>query len=691
MRTLFFLLAALLAASRSECAEAPARRVLTQFAQMANHVVTSADGKTVASSSSWAESHKENGRWVNALFGAITICDIETSRAIRTLNSPRVGDIALSPAGNLLALVIWEAPTHKVEIWDVKTGQLLKTLTAIPNNGVQQEIRGLVFSPNGKVLATATVLNEQHENFSKWVGGTIQLWDVETGRMQREIQSGEVQMAVTRPTFSADGSILAGVAISTEVSRMKDADAHCEIKSWDARTGNLLRTQSVPCRDLQMLAFTPKGRLLAAGLVGNQVQLWDAASGKRLQALDAKKSDPQSLVLSPDGNTLATAGLDSVIRLWDVQTGQLRRALWEHGKWINALAFPPGRNALVSAGADGAVTLWDLSSPPPENQPVREPRLLIGADSSFSCAKFSSDGTLLVTGGDSALLWDIQTLSLKRRFTVSGPQVSAVNAKDVAVSTDKQRVAARLLIYEDRGTKAHTEVHVWNAQTGETLAVMPLTDKSQDVAFSPDCRTFATLNEGHTLCLWDLLTGKLLCSWERPQSYFTGFQFSRDGATVVFSTSGGKGIEWWNVSSRKQAGFLAAGALVVLTPSGQPLLTQDVQDGEGLLQMWKGDANKMMPRFQMNVGSDSWQKTSVSADGALLAVSRHLGGNLQGNDMEVRLWDISTGQSVGCLAELGTDPHFVALSPDGKTLAVPTGGTMIRLWDISHIQQGIAQ
>jgi len=691
MRILYFLLAALLVTSRSQCAEAPARRVLTQFPQTANHVVTSADGKTIASSSSWAESHKENGRWVNALFGAVTICDVETGRVIRTLNSPRVGDIALAPAGNLLALVIWEAPTHKVEIWDVKTGHLLKTLAESPNDAVQQEIEGVVFSPDGKVLATATVLSEQRENSGKWVGGTIQLWDVETGRMQRELRSGEAQMAVTCPTFSPNGKVLAGVAVSTEVFWMKDADAHCEIKSWDARTGDLLRTQGVPSRDLEMLAFTPKGRLLAAGLTGNQVQLWDAASGQRLQTLDLKTPCSESLVLSPDGNTLATGGIDSVIRLWDVQTGQLRRALWGHGHWINALAFPPGRNALVSAGADGAVTLWDLSSPPPENQPVREPRLLIGANSSFSCAKFSSDGTLLVTGGDSALLWDIQTLSLKRRFTVSGPRVSAVNARDVAVSTDKQRVAARLLIYEDRGTKSHTEVRVWNAQTGETLAVMPLAEKSQDVAFSPDCRTLATFNEGHTLCLWDLLTGKLLCSWERPQSYFTGFQFSRDGATVVFSTSGGKDIEWWNVSSHKQVRFLAAGALVALTPSGQLLLTQDAQEKEGLLQAWKGDANKMMPCFQLDVGSDSWQKTSVSADGALLAASRHLGGNLGGNDMEVRLWNVRTGQLVGCLAEPGIDPHFVALSPDGKTLAVPTGGTMIRLWDISHIQQGIAQ
>lgn len=251
-------------------------------------------------------------------------------------------------------------------------------------------------------------------------------------------------------------------------------------------------------------------------------------------------------------------------------------------------------------------------------------------------------------------------------------------------------MAANLRVYEDIGTKSHTEVRVWNAQTGETLTVMPLSEKSQGVAFSPDCRTVVTVEASHTLCLWDLLTGKLLCSWERPQSYFTGFQFSRDGATVVFSTSG-NGIEWWNISSRKRVGFLSAGALVALTPSGQLLLTQDAQEKEGLLHAWKGDANKMMPCFQMDVGSDSWQKTSVSADVPLLAVSRHLGGNLGGNDMEVRLWDVRTGQLVGCLAEPGIDPHFVALSPDGKTLAVPTGGTMIRLWDISHIQQGIAQ
>jgi WD40 repeat protein len=111
----------------------------------------------------------------------------------------------------------------------------------------------------------------------------------------------------------------------------------------------------------QCLSISPDGRLLAAHLRLNFVQVWDIRSGAVVAKLADKMVKVSALAFSPDGRWLATAGEGERVRVWDVKTWKLRGTLQGQKSEVTALAFHPEGRWLATGGEDGRVLLWDLT------------------------------------------------------------------------------------------------------------------------------------------------------------------------------------------------------------------------------------------------------------------------------------------------------------------------------------------
>jgi WD40 repeat protein len=135
-------------------------------------------------------------------------------------------------------------------------------------------INDVQYSPNGKLLATATDDN------------IVGLWDAETG--SRVTDLNEHTDSAQAVAFSPDGLTLASGAMDGTV------------RLWNVSTRRTTRTLKIG-GGVRSLAYSPDGRALAAGSDKGCAIVWDAASGRELLRLDAGDGYVSSLCFDPAG------------------------------------------------------------------------------------------------------------------------------------------------------------------------------------------------------------------------------------------------------------------------------------------------------------------------------------------------------------------------------------------------------
>jgi len=204
-----------------------------------------------------------------------------------------IGFIVFSPTGDRFA---GRGIDDTIYVWTFKQKEKLERLT-----GHTDFIRSLAISPDGKRLASGS-----------W-DKTARLWDVESGEQIATLPLDEPRTTMGMK-FSPSGKIIAGGMFG-------------KLLLWCAEELTLLHTIPQPEDSLKpyVLTFSPCGRYLASGTWWQKgmekmaIRLWDVETGENIHTFWGHTTDVQSLAFSPDGLLLASSGFDGTILLWDVK------------------------------------------------------------------------------------------------------------------------------------------------------------------------------------------------------------------------------------------------------------------------------------------------------------------------------------------------------------------------------------
>jgi WD40 repeat protein/serine/threonine protein kinase len=328
--------------------------------------------------------------------------------------------------------------------------------------GNDTSLKAIGFSPNGHVLATASMDQK------------VRLWSMPDGKLLITLEG--IDTGRESISFSPDGHILALGSDEKTVRR------------WCVPDGELLATLNRNYRAAKSFAIGPDGRILAAlkGLA-SETQLWSMREGKLLASLTGHRYWASCLAFSPDGRFLATGSDDKTARLWSVPTGKPIATLEGHanlwfGGCVNSVAFSPNGRILATASDDRTAQLWSV----PEGKHLKT---LKGHGGEVTSAVFDPHGRILATSGNdtSVRLWSIpegNAVATLEGYSRSGNSIS--------FSPDGCMIA----------TRGQYNPQIWSVPDGKLLSKLEGLDKtSGSVVFSPDGRILA-VPEGKTARLW---------------------------------------------------------------------------------------------------------------------------------------------------------------------------------------------
>ncbi|TNE46694.1 MAG: hypothetical protein EP343_22530 [Deltaproteobacteria bacterium] len=297
----------------------------------------------------------------------------------------------------------------RVVLWDILTGNNIREfkdptlkhpVSPRPEVAHLLSVRAAAFHPNGTLVATA---GDDRR---------VQIFDVSTGALLRTLLAGQAEVGSSYPFLGAVSvafhptkpEILVGYALRFGMNPTTTINAVAV--RWNYSSGKMLSTPKPlsHTHGVRSVAYGPQGKYAVTGGADGVVKVWNTAtwtSPFSLAHTHTPEKNPYgvSVAVSSLGDRVATAGDDGFIKVWSTKNPlgwNLETTLQTPLGGVRFLQFRPKGDILYSTSeSDLIVRAWELSS-------QRQLRLNFAHKWSIQALAVSGIGGRVLTGPGSS-------------------------------------------------------------------------------------------------------------------------------------------------------------------------------------------------------------------------------------------------------------------------------------------------
>jgi WD40 repeat protein/serine/threonine protein kinase len=534
--------------------------------------------------------------------------------------------VAFSPDGDRIAAA---GSDHIVRVWDVETGQLLRTL-----RGHKDVVNAIAFGSDS-VLASAS---KDH---------TARIWDLETG---------ETQSVLT----GHDESIFA-VGWSHDRTRLATGSRDMSIRVWNVDTGK----ETAILRDhlgwITSLAFSPDGKRLATGSVDRTMRLWNLEASMVERVLEGHSETVSLVAFTNSGAEVISGSYDGTVRFWDVSDGHELSTVQVSRRKKVSLAHSERAGLFAIAGEEGEIRLCRERLP--------EPVSLRGHTRAVTAVSFEPEEQTLVSGGhDRTLrLWDLKQRQERIRIEEESNEISAIARPPgkswLAMGLGDGRI-------QIRDAKTLSQRAAWPAHD---LWIASLTPFKQG-------QLLASLGGSEPmLALWTSdgrSVGRELFPTALRDSGISHLAVDGTGKMLVAAPRRDRIVVWNTETGGTREIDVADGEgirLLAVSPDGRRVAVAGMNGRLTLSAPLDSERYELLPS-----GSNITDGMAFSPDGR---------GFVSASGAAIRFWDPETGHDRGSIRSDGAAVTTLAFSHDGRTLVAGRSDGELTVWGGHEIVQ----
>ena len=392
-------------------------------------------------------------------------------------HADEITEVQFSPNGTLIATASVDGTA---KIWN-RFGKELYTL-----EGHAGRINGLDFNTTGTLLTTAS--ND----------GTVKLWNLNPP--SQRILSGHFD-DIYSIDFSSDDELLA------------TAGTDDKILLWDVTTPHVPPPKVLLAgADINNIDIHPEKHFVAGAIEDGTVKLWNIDGDDSSEIIpltipahgEKQASDVQ---FSPNGLTLISVGYDSAIRFWQLPDGELQDTLQlldQDLGGIYTLSLTQDANLLATSNDNNTVSIWQLDT--------RQSTTIDAHEQPVYQALFTPNGQNLITASeDKAIkLWSFDG-TFQQKLTGHKAGIWGLD-----ISLDNQLIASG----SDDGTAI-----IWTIEGDRLLQIIGHQEAINTVSFSHNRHWLATGSADDIVILWNTKNLSLQsfldqgCDWLNQNQY----------------------------------------------------------------------------------------------------------------------------------------------------------------------------